>query len=352
MKKKISYIVGTRPNYVKLCQLEKFFKYDKINQHIIIDTGQHYSKNLNKNFFKEFKILKPKFIINKKKQKNSDIILEIYSQLPKILKKINPDKIVVFGDTNSSLAGAICGFLLNIPIVHIEAGVRSFDKKSVEEKNRLIIDHISSMHFVPTINAKKNLLNEGLKSKNIFFYGDIMLDHFKKNKKFIIKNKNEYKNYIFVTLHRSENVDSKVKLKKIFECLGKLNTSILFPIHPRTLTNVNKHKLKIRNNIKLIAPLGYRETLNKIYNSKYVFTDSGGLQKESYFLKKRCIVFRDKTEWKEIIYPGGNMLLKTNLNVNKTIKKINKFNESFKNKKRNIFGNKEIAKKIYKKIIQ
>lgn len=349
--KKIAYIVGTRPNYVKLCQLSKFFKTDKFNKNIVIDTGQHYSKQLSNNFFKEFKISKPAYILNKKKRINSDIIFAIYSKLPKILKTIRPDKVVVFGDTNSSLAGAICSHFLDIPVIHIEAGVRSYDKNSIEEKNRFIIDQLSKIHIVPTYKAKKNLIKENIDKKNIFFCGDIMLDHFYQNKKVLKKNTN-FNKFIFVTLHRSENVDSKKKLNKILKCLSNIKKKIIFAIHPRTLNNIKKFNLKIGKNIKVVPPLSYKETLINIYNSEFVFTDSGGLQKESFFLKKRCIVFRDKTEWREIIYPGANMILNTNLDVKTLKQKILNFKSTFVSEKKNIFGSKRISFKIYQKIIK
>ena len=349
--KKIVYIVGTRPNYVKLCQLYKIFKFDKKNKNIIIDTGQHYSKSLNNNFFKEFKISKPDIKINKKVGKNTQIISKIYSKLPQILQKICPDKIVVFGDTNSSLAGAACASSLDIPVIHIEAGVRSFDPNSQEEKNRVKIGKISTYHFVPTMKAKKNLINEKVISKNIFFCGDIMFENFTKFKKYL-KKKNIKEKYIFLTLHRSENVDKKSKLKKIINCLSKINQKFINPIHPRTLKNFKKFKIKVPNNLDLIEPLSYQQTLNKIYNSQYVITDSGGIQKESYFLKKRCIVLRDFTEWNEILSPRANILLKTKLKSKRIIKIIENFDHKFSDKKKNLFGTKNIAEKIYKRIIQ
>ena len=211
--KKIVYIVGTRPNYVKLCQLFQIFKFDKLNKNIIIDTGQHYSKSLSSNFFKEFKISKPDIRINKKVGRNTHIISQIYAKLPNILKKIRPEKVVVFGDTNSSLAGAVCASSLNIPIVHIEAGVRSFDPYSQEEKNRIKIGKISHYHFVPTIKARQNLINEKVPLRNIFFSGDIMFENFKKFRK-SLKKKFVKDKYVFLTLHRSENVDKKKKTEK------------------------------------------------------------------------------------------------------------------------------------------
>ncbi len=327
-------IVGARPQFIKHAilanTLKSAFKSKFID--VNIHTGQHYDKNLSDIFFKELKIPHPDYFLNINEVNHSEMVGKMVFKLGAIVRKQKPDIIILYGDTNSTLAGAICASKENIPIAHIESGLRSHNLKMPEEINRIITDRVSDLLFCPSVQAIKNLQSEGylnMKNKILFNYGDITYDmHLKLKKKFLRKNR-YYQKYYLVTLHREENCQKKI-LDNIIQNLIYLSKykKVIFPAHPRIKDYV---KEKIDNqNIKILNPVGFFEFRNLIYNCESIITDSGGVQKEGFFLGKNSYVIRAETEWSELIKKKINKLVNPNKRnfyesiVNNQFSKINK----------------------------
>ena len=312
---KIVSIVGARPQFIKLAPISEKIK--KIHDEVIIHTGQHFDSEMSDNFFNELGISDPHFNLNINSGLHGEQTGRMIIEIEKVIIRENPSLIIVFGDTNSTIAGALVGSKLQIPIVHIESGLRSFNKKMPEEVNRVVTDHISDYLFAPTPSAVKNLEDENL-SKKCYFTGDIMVDSLKlaiektESCKILEKLKLEKKDYYLLTLHRPYNVDNPKKLAKILIELGKLSKQVVFPVHPRTRIIIEKNDLILPKNIFLSIPLGYLDFVMLQLNSFKIITDSGGIQKEAYILKKPCITLRSETEWVETVQAGWNLLLDPN----------------------------------------
>ncbi len=335
---KIVTIIGARPQIIKAAALSRAIKnkfYDKITE-IIVHTGQHYDKNMSQVFFDELEIPKPDYNLSVGSGGHAKQTSEMILGIESILLETKPDFLILYGDTNSTLAGAMAAAKINIPIVHIEAGLRSFNRKMPEEINRILCDHTSTLLFSPTTTGINNLINEGFNKTNhspygadkpgIFHCGDVMYDNslFFKNKSdsttSIIKDNNLISNeYILSTIHRDSNTDSKERLTSIFSSLLTIaitdNIPIVIPLHPRTKKmieiNVDQDILKeiqTNNLIKLIPPVTFLEMISLESNSKLIITDSGGVQKEAYFFKKPCIILRSETEWVEIVDLGAAII--------------------------------------------
>ena len=325
-KKKICFIIGTRPQFIKFFPLFRQLKKNKIN-FFTIDTGQHYDYELSKIFTKELEM--PNFDYSLKR-KSLDSIENLSNQillLNKVLMSECPDFVAVFGDTDSTLSGALIASKLNIPVIHIEAGMRSNDLKMQEEKNRKIVDQLSQIFFCSCKKAIKNLKDEKIVNSNyasrLFNVGDLMLDSIKLIKDKVNSIKKE-KNNILLTIHRDESIENKNKLKSIIKELSTLseNYNITFPIHPKTrkrIKELNLIKLLESSKIRIIKPLSYINNIRYLLSSELIITDSGGMQKEAYFLKKPCFTLRNSTEWTETIEEGWNVLLSNNP---KNLKKI------------------------------
>jgi UDP-GlcNAc3NAcA epimerase len=234
------------------------------------------------------------------------------SEIEKILIKESPSWVILFGDTNSTLAGALAASKLHIPIAHIESGLRSFNMKMPEEINRIITDRLSTLLFCPTQRAVNNLIKEGFNNFNCHFkiVGDIMFDALKLFSGSLKQDKLNIPPYALCTLHRAENIDNDKRLKTLCETLNTISEElqIIFPLHPRTKKRIIEKNIELNHNIKVIGPLPYIEFINYIKNSELVISDSGGIQKEAYFLKKNCIVLREETEWVELIERNNNIL--------------------------------------------
>ena len=337
-------ILGTRPQLIKSQIVSKELKNIKVNEKII-NTLQHYDKNLNQSFYnKNYNI---KSLYKKKISNSSDVLKKLLIQI----KKIKPNLIIVYGDTNSTLYGAISANLLGIKLMHIEAGLRSKNQRMPEEKNRVIVDTLADYHICPTIESSKNLLSEGHLKKNIFIFGDPSYDTYlyqKKNlltKEYINQKFNiNISNFVLLTLHRNTNVDNKIKLSSIFKFLKKTKINLIFPLHPRTKKNIKKFSLILPSNIKIIDPVNHIELLSFIKLSKFVITDSGGVQRESYFSGKKCYLLRDDYEWVDLVKFKQSSLITT-----KSLNKKYFFNYAIK-KKKYLLGNGKSSLKIAKLI--
>jgi len=255
---------------------------------------------------------------------------------------------LVYGDTNSTLAGALCASKLLIPIAHVEAGLRSFNRRMPEEQNRILTDHISDFLFVPTLSAKQNLQYEGI-TNGVYNIGDVMYDgmlHFKEiaNKKSSIINKMNImdEEFVLCTIHRSENTNSTDRLGSIISALNQCGKKIVLPLHPRTKSYIGNYGLKLSNTIEIIEPLGYLDMIQLEMHCKKIVTDSGGVQKEAFFMGKPCITLRDETEWIETVENGWNIIVGTN--EEKIIDAILNFRPIIKQK--NIFGDGDACTKI------
>ena len=342
---KIASIIGARPQFIKSSPIS-----DKLNSHqnlteVVIHTGQHYDESMSKIFFEELGMPSPLYNLNINRMNYSLMIDKMFAQIKKILIQEKIDAVLVYGDTNSTLAGSLAASEVCLPIFHVEAGLRSFNRNMPEEKNRVITDHISSLLFCPSKNAVKNLKKENI-NRGVILSGDVMYDAFlkfsQKAKKYV---KHDYK-YILATIHRRENIESKERLSEIFENLDLINleTKIIMPLHPHTEKKIKEYKIKSK--IKFIKPKGYLSLLALLKNCESVITDSGGLQKETYFAKKICIIVRPQTEWVELLKKGVNMLSEPSdlyQNYIMASTKKNKFNED-------VYGNGDASAIIVKSI--
>jgi UDP-GlcNAc3NAcA epimerase len=308
---KIITVIGTRPNFIKASALSKLISEQKNINEIIIHTGQHYDHEMSSIFFKELNIPQPKYNLDIKSKYHGAMTGKMMEGIEKILLKEKPDYTLVYGDTNSTLAGALASKKLHIPVIHIEAGLRSYNKKMPEEINRVIIDHCSDIMFAPSKLAVQNLKNEGIQQNSIINVGDIMYDNFLSIYKNVIKNKKNYD--ILVTIHRAENTNAKSKMLNIIKNLNKLSKeyNILFPIHPRTKKIMKQLKILklLSEKIKVIKPLSYKKTVSYLKYTKLLITDSGGMQKEAFFAKIQTLTIRDQTEWPETIKAKYNRLV-------------------------------------------
>lgn len=312
-------IVGARPQFVKLAPLARELK--KSFRHIVIHTGQHYDFNMSDSFFTDLKIPQPDINLGIGSGPHGQQTGRLLEKCEKALLKIKPDMVLVYGDTNSTLAGALAAAKLLIPIGHIEAGLRSFRRDMPEEVNRVLTDHLSNLLFYPTPVARKNLIAEGIKGgRALISSGDLMYEILDQRLK-SLKNKDKLLNqyglqpekYILVTLHRAENSDFPKRLEMFKNILKATDLPIIFPAHPRTMKNLKKFKLlsdfKKIQNLRIIPPLPYLEMLALMSQAKYVMTDSGGMQKEAFFLRRPCLTLRPETEWVETVTTGRNFLI-------------------------------------------
>ena len=344
MNMKIMIILGTRPEIIKMSSIIRECKRQKI-VYSILHTGQHYSYNMDKLFFEDLELPVAEYNLDIGSGKHGEQTGKMLIEIEKVLMKEKPDTILVQGDTNTVLAGALAACKLGIKVGHVEAGLRSYDKTMPEETNRILTDHCSDYLFAPTVVAKNNLLKEGISHDKIYVTGNTIVDAVYQNlelakKKVNVLNKLnlEPKNYFMVTTHRQENVDVVERLLGILDGLAKVYSKfhlpIIFPIHPRTEKMINDFGLMVPTGVKLIEPLGFLEFLQLEANAKLVFTDSGGVQEEACILKVPCVTLRDNTERPETLEVGSNILAgndsekileSTNLMLNKEINWVNPF---------------------------
>jgi UDP-N-acetylglucosamine 2-epimerase (non-hydrolysing) len=333
---KIASVVGARPNFIKLAPIHNILA--PFSDHIIIHTGQHYDYNLSKVFFKEFHLPEPTFDLNVRSSSPCRQIAQMLERLEKIfLKHTDIDLVMVYGDTNSTFAGALSAMKAGLKVAHIESGLRSFDRSMPEEINRVLTDDLSDYLFAPTPTAIKNLEMEHVFGK-VVYTGDISVEILRyalpvAEKSSILKVLDlEPKSYILFTMHRAENTNSKHNLNiilQVFELISEekkdlKKITIVFPIHPRTVSSFKENNLYDRvkqcANLKIIEPVGYIDFLHLMTNSMKIVTDSGGIQKESYLVGVPCVTIRNSTEWVETVNEGCNVL--TGVDVEKIIKGI------------------------------
>lgn len=346
--KKIITIVGARPQFVKAAMLTHQFKALGIEEKMI-HTGQHFDANMSDIFFKELGIPTPAYQLNIHNLTHGAMTGRMIEEIEKILLNEKTDGLLVYGDTNSTLAGALAAVKLGIPVIHIEAGLRSYNSAMPEEVNRIITDRISTALFCPTDKAIENLKREGFENMpvSIFKNGDVMQDAAiyyaakAEQKTSILKQINASK-FILATIHRQENTDSPENLRDIVSGLNEINhhTSVIVPIHPRT------RQILIQSNIipefKLIDPVGYFDMITLLKNCDLVITDSGGVQKEAFFFGKHCITLREQTEWVELVDNGFNILVGSNLEKLKNA--FDFFNNKTSDFDMNLYGKGHAAK--------
>lgn len=351
---KIVTVIGARPQFVKAASLSREIIQTAQVDEVIVHTGQHFDANMSKIFFDEMNIPKPKYNLNINSLNHGAMTGRMMEQIESILIEESPDWLLVYGDTNSTLAGALAATKLHIKVAHVEAGLRSFNIHMPEEINRILTDRISTVLFCPTNEAMNNLKREGYDSldKMIYNVGDIMCDSalfFSGRTRKESKDDNNEK-YLVATIHRAENTDDEKKLVNIFEALDEINATheVVLPLHPRTKFFLEKYK--IETSITLIDPLGYLEMVSLIKNSCGVITDSGGLQKEAYFFRKRCFTLREQTEWVELVKAGCNQLINVELdNISSIILKNLPISPDFSGK---IYGDGNTSKRIIEVLLK
>ena len=354
--KKIITILGARPQFVKGAVLSRIIKEHNEIEEIIIHTGQHYDTNMSAVFFEEMEIPKPKYNLNINGLSHGAMTGQMLEKIEAVLKDEKPDAVVIYGDTNSTIAGALAAKKMHIKVIHIEAGLRSFNMKMPEEINRILTDRISNLLLCPTDTAIKNLQQEGYSNLpiNIVKAGDIMKDavlYYSKTSsakaKIYFKLNLKKEDFILATIHRQENTDDLDKLKSIFEALEEIHkeTPVVLPLHPRTKAILEKNNLKY--NITTIQPVGYFDMLELLKNCKMVISDSGGLQKEAFFNRKNVIIARDETEWVELVDNGFAKITGANK------EKIKQAYRYFKDKKNdfsvNLYGD-NVGETMYQEI--
>lgn len=312
---KMITVVGARPQFIKAAVVSRALKSQELIHEMIVHTGQHYDENMSQIFFSEMGIPKPAYNLTIRETNHGAMTGKMIAGLEEIFIREKPALVLVYGDTNSTLAAALAAVKLHIPVAHVEAGLRSFNRAMPEEINRMLSDKVSKYLFCPTSTAMKNLEDEGF--KNDFYHientGDVMLDaanfYFqKKNTSALQKFYTGNRKYILATIHRPENTLAPEKLKSIIQALNTLqkDVEVILPLHPGTKKLL--HEYGIKPNFTIIDPVGYFDMLQLINQSSLIITDSGGLQKEAYFFKKFCITIREETEWVELVENGVSFL--------------------------------------------
>ncbi len=313
---KIATIVGARPQFVKAAAFSRKLRETTDWLEVIIHTGQHFDANMSEVFFEEMDIPRPDYNLNIHNLDRQEMIDAMKSGILKILGRENPDLVLVYGDTNSTLAGALAAAELGIKLAHVEAGLRSYNLDMPEEHNRVETDRLSDLLFVPATNAAQNLEDEGVSKSRVFKVGDIMFDavrHYSQRlpEKKGIDDLNSGEPYILLTLHRQENTNDKQRLSDILKAVDSLSDSIrvIWPVHPRTRNRMEEFGLTTK--AQTINPVGYFDILRLIKKSALVMTDSGGLQKEAFYMGRFCVTLRNETEWVELVEIGANQVCGT-----------------------------------------
>ena len=323
---KITTIIGARPQFIKAAIVNRAVQKHNMEgkrpeiTEVIVHTGQHYDDNMSAVFFRELNIPEPDLNLGVGSGQHGQQTGQMLIRIEEVLLSEKPDWVIVYGDTNSTLAGALAAAKLRIPIAHVEAGLRSFNREMPEEYNRVLTDHCSDLLFCPTQTAIQNLKYEGI-TKGVYWVGDVMYDSVLHNIKLAERNSRileklnlKPKSYALATVHRSENTDELKKLKSILSTLDEIAQKgwhIIIPLHPRTRKILDKLKIYPLNNLIFIDPVSYLDMLLLEKQAKVIFTDSGGIQKEAYWFEVPCVTLRNETEWVETVETGWNYLAGT-----------------------------------------
>lgn len=315
--KKVLTIIGARPQFIKAATISRIFKSSDLANEILVHTGQHFDKNMSEVFFKEMQIPVPKYNLEINNLGHGAMTGRMLEKIEKVCLEEKPDLVLVYGDTNSTLAGALAARKLQIPVAHVEAGLRSFNMAMPEEINRILTDRISDLLYCPSETAINNLKREGFDdySCKVQLSGDVMYDAVlfyhalsSENIGSNFINKYQGKDFALCTLHRQENTDNIDNLTSIIDAINEISSKmkVVLPLHPRTAALVKNRGIKI--NAEVTEPLSYFQMLTLLEHCSFVMTDSGGLQKEAYFFNKFCITLREETEWIELVNLGVNYL--------------------------------------------
>lgn len=349
---KILTVVGARPQFVKAATLSRVIESMSDVEEIIVHTGQHFDKNMSDVFFEEMKIPRPDYNLAIASLSHGAMTGRMLEAIETIILNERPDWVMVYGDTNSTLAGALAASKLRVKVAHVEAGLRSFNMNMPEEQNRILTDRISTVLFCPTQTAVNNLNNEGYKQFdiNVVNVGDVMFDAanfysgYARKPDWLDQLELSH-NYALATIHRAENTDNLDRLHEIVSSLNEIHkkTPVILPLHPRTKKKLEK--LNVKLNIHVVEPVGYLEMVFLLKNCRVVLSDSGGVQKEAYFFKKSCLILREETEWIELVECGVNHIV--GANYQRIMKKFDSlgtgtsFNSAF-------YGEGDAAEKIVK----
>ncbi len=314
--KTIASIVGARPQFIKAAPVSRVLASEF--KEIFIHTGQHYDYGMSEVFFTEMEMRPPDFNLGIGGGSHGEQIGKMLIELERIFTEVTPDCVLVYGDTNSTLAGALAAAKAQIPLAHVEAGLRSYNREMPEEINRVLTDHVSSYLFCPTDTAIENLLKEGI-TKGVHRVGDVMYDALIHNLE-VARNKSQIHKeldlkkgeYALVTVHRAANTDDRECMQSILSAIGQLSSRVIFPVHPRTRKMMREWGISAGTNVLMIEPVGHFDMLILQENANCIFTDSGGVQKEAYLLGVRCITLREETEWVETVAAGWNRLAGVN----------------------------------------
>ncbi len=363
---KVINIVGARPQFIKSAAVSRAIQQHNIRSSSpgivekIVHTGQHYDDNMSKAFFNELGIPEPGYNLEVGSGSHGEQTAKMLQKIEAVLVKERPDICFVYGDTNSTLAGALAAAKLYIPVAHIEAGLRSFNRRMPEEINRVLTDHVSVLLFCPTKTAVGNLTKEGI-THGVHETGDVMYDcvlFYAKKAKAIEQKTLERldirsKSYYLATVHRAENTDDGMRLTNIVEAFNGIATAdclVILPLHPRTVVCVDKYGLKFANDVKVIQPVSYLEMVVLENNAKVILTDSGGVQKEAYFLGVPCVTLRDETEWVETVGSGWNTL--AGADKDKIVSGLRRTDKLGAVKPELLYGSGDAAGKIVEIVIQ
>ncbi len=347
---KVITIVGARPQFVKAAVVSRAFQALGVEEKII-HTGQHFDANMSEVFFEEMKIPKPKYNLDVHSLSHGALTGRMLEKIEELILVEKPNVVLVYGDTDSTLAGALAAKKLHVPLAHVEAGLRSYNMEMPEEVNRILTDRISSILFTPTTQAEENLKKEGYNNFDIISecVGDVMLDAamFYASQ---IEDAEVEEEYYLCTLHRAENTNDLLRLKELVDGLNEIHkkTKVILPLHPRTAAVLEKNSLDLK--VECIGPQSYLGMISLLKNCKGVITDSGGLQKEAFFFHKPCITMRDQTEWVELIENNYNVLVGANKEkLIEAVENIKKMNQDFS---KELYGDGEAGMKIAKSLIK
>lgn len=321
---KITTVVGARPQFIKAAAVSRVLWSAPGVQEVLVHTGQHYDENMSEVFFRELEIPEPDYNLEIGSGSHGAQTGRMLEAIEKVLLEEKPDWVLVYGDTNSTLAGALAAVKLHIPVAHVEAGLRSFNRRMPEEINRVLTDHAADMLFAPTRAAVENLRRESISEERIHLVGDVMYDaalfygeKARRESRVLERLGLKPEKYILVTIHRAENTDDPSRLQAIVEGLCEVGKSVpvVFPVHPRTRKALERHGLleEAVASLRLIEPVGYLDMVMLEQNACLIATDSGGVQKEAFFYRVPCVTLRGETEWTELVDLGWNKLVSPQL---------------------------------------